>query len=121
MACLRLTLLRPRPGSIEEVQRLLETLDGALAGSEGLVLSFVTRVQSDRLGRVALWHSKEAANHEATREHILSLRSRLHYLSLDTQEVLMEVKSGHVPPELTALLGDLDVESTTELVETGVS
>jgi hypothetical protein len=117
MACLRLTLLRPRPGATEETQRLLEELDGALRGSEGLVLSFVTQVESDRLGRVALWHSKDYANREATREHILSLRSRLRHLSLDTQEVLMEVKSGHVPQELTSLLaGDLDIDETRSLV-----
>lgn len=112
MACLRLTLLRPRSGASEEVQRLLEELDDALCGSAGLVLSFVTQVQTDRLGRVAVWHSKDDANREATREHILSLRSRLRYLSVDTQEVLMEVKSGHVPQELTSLLaGDLDVDA----------
>jgi hypothetical protein len=122
MACLRLTLLRPRPGATEETQRLLEELDGALRGSEGLVLSFVTQVESDRLGRVALWHSKDYANREATREHILSLRSRLRHLSLDTQEVLMEVKSGHVPQELTSLLaGDLDIEETRNLVDAEVA
>jgi hypothetical protein len=116
MACLRLTLLRPRPGASEETQRLLEALDDTLCESEGLVLSFVTQVQTDRLGRVALWHSKDDANREATREHILSLRSRLRHLSLDTQEVLMEVKSGHVPQELTSLLaGDLDVDNAPVL------
>ena len=44
MACLRLTLLRPRAGATEETQRLLEELDAALCNSEGLVLSFVTQV-----------------------------------------------------------------------------
>ncbi len=112
MACLRLTLLRPRIGATEEVQRLLDQLDESLASAEGLVLSFVTQVETDRLGRVSLWHSKEDANRVATQEHILSLRSRLRHLSTDTQEVLMEVKSGHVPPEMTSLLaGDLDIEN----------
>ena len=116
MACLRLTLLQPRPGALEETQRLLEALDDALCDSEGLVLSFVTQVQTNRLGRVALWHTKDDANREATREQILSLRSRLRNLSVDTQEVLMEVKSGHVPQELTSLLaGDLDVDGTPAL------
>jgi hypothetical protein len=122
MACLRLTLLRPRPGAIEETQRLLEALDDALCDSKGLVLSFVTQVQTDRLGRVALWHSKDDANREATREHILSLRSRLRHLALDTQEVLMEVKSGHVPQELTSLLaGDLDVDEVQSLETVGAA
>ena len=106
-----------RPGATEETQRLLEALDEALCSSEGLVLSFVTQVKTDRLDRVALWPSKEDANREATREHILSLRSRLRYLSLETQEVLMEVKSGHVPQELTSLLaGHLGAVEAPELV-----
>jgi len=111
VACLRMTLLRPRPGATADVQALLEELDASLAGSEGLLLSFVTGVESNRLGRIAFWHSKEAANREATRDHVLALRSRLRILSLDTQEVLMEVKSGHVPPELASMLAgyaDLD-------------
>jgi hypothetical protein len=107
-----MTLLRPRPGATEDVQKLLEELDALLAGSEGLVLSFVTQVEANRLGRVAFWHSKDEANREATRDHVLSLRSRLRFLSVDTQEVLMEVKSGHVPPELASVLGgDFDVDS----------
>ena len=110
MACLRLTLLRPRPGASGETAQLLEKLDETLSGAEGLVMSFITRLETDRLGRIALWHTKEAANREATRERVLSLRARLHYLSLDTQEVLMEVRSGQVPAELTSLLaGDLDI------------
>ncbi len=122
MACLRLTLLRPRAGSRDDVQRLVEDLDEELAGSDGLLMSFVTQ-EGDRVGRVSLWHSKEDANREATRERILSLRSRIRYLSMETQEVLMEVQSGHVPRELTALLGgDLVTdESARELATTEVA
>ena len=109
MACLRMTLLRPRPGATADVQALLEELDASLAGSEGLLLSFVTGVESNRLGRVSFWQSKDAANREATRDHVLSLRSRLRFLSAETQEVLMEVKSGHVTADLDSILaGGLD-------------
>ncbi len=119
---MRLTLLRPRDGRREEVQRLVEDLDGELAGSDGLLLSFVTQ-EGDRVGRMSLWQSKDDANREATRERILSLRSRIRYLSIETQEVLMEVQSGHVPRELTALLaGDLVTdESARELATTEVA
>jgi hypothetical protein len=99
-----MTLLRPRPGGTADVQALLEELDASLAGSEGLLMSFVTEVESNRLGRVALWHTKEDANREATRDHVLALRSRLRFLSVDTQEVLMEVKSGHASPDLASML-----------------
>ena len=109
-------MLRPRPGATDEVQRLLDDLDESLSGAHGLVLSFVMQVEPDRLGRVALWHSREDADREATREHTLSVRSRLRHLSMDTQEMLMEVKSGHVPKELTSLLaGDLDIEAKRDL------
>ena len=104
MACLRMTLLRPRAGTTADVQALLEELDTSLAGSEGLLASFVTEVESNRLGRVSLWLTKEDANREATRDHVLSLRSRLRFLSVDTQEVLMEVKSGHIGSDLTSIL-----------------
>jgi hypothetical protein len=115
MASLRMTLVRPRPGASGEAQRLLEDLDELLAGSPGLVFSFVTQVETNALIRLAIWRSKEAANREATREHVLSLRSRLRFLAADTEEVLMEVKSGHVPKELTALLaGDLDVDASAQ-------
>ena len=109
MACLRVTLLKARPGATEEAQRLLEELDEALCDSDGLVLSFVAQMEAGRYGRIALWHTKEDANREAVRDHILALRSRLRHLSLDTQEVLMDVRSGHIPRELiTHLAGDLD-------------
>jgi hypothetical protein len=113
-----MTLLKPRPGATADVQELLEELDASLAGSEGLLLSFVTQVEANRLGRVAFWSSKDEANREATRDHVLSLRSRLRFLSVETQEVLMEVKSGHVPPELASLLaGDLDVDTAIGRLE----
>jgi hypothetical protein len=122
MACLRMTLLRPRPGASGDVQALLEELDASLAGCDGLLLSFVTQVESNRLGRISFWQSKEAANREATRDHVLSLRSRLRLLSIDTQEVLMEVRSGHVPPELASWLpGDVDLDTISHLEEAEVA
>ena len=123
MACLRMTLLRPRQGATADVQALLEELDTSLAGSEGLLLSFVTEVESNRLGRVAFWQSKEAANREATRDHVLALRSRLRFLSIDTQEVLMEVKSGHLPPGFASMLAVVvdDDSAVTQLEESDVA
>jgi hypothetical protein len=84
-----------------------------MASSEGLILSFVTRVDSMRLGRVAPWHSKDGANREANRDHVVACVRALRVPSLATEEVLLEVKSGHVPQELTEFLaGDLDIELT---------
>ncbi len=111
MACLRLTLIEPAPGNEREAQRVLEALDGCLAGAPGLILSFVTEVESYRMGRISLWLSKDDANQVALRDDILALRSQLRRLSRNTEETLMDLKSGHMPEQLAAqLAGDLDSE-----------
>jgi hypothetical protein len=95
-----LTLLKPRPDSDEEVRRLLEELDAEVAESPGLILSFIA-AREQKLGRVSLWQSKQDANREATNDRTLSLRSRLRYLSVEAEESMMEVASGHLPEGLT--------------------
>jgi hypothetical protein len=106
------------PGNSEAAQEALEALDASLAGMPGLILSFVTEVESDRLGRIALWHSKEDANQVAVREDVLALRARLQRLSLSTKETLMELRSGHVPQHLASqLAGDLDLDFLTATAE----
>ena len=100
MAFLRLTLLKPRPESDEEVRRLLEELDAEVAESPGLILSFIA-AREQRLGRVSLWQSKQDANSEALNERTLSLRSQLRILSVEAEESMMEVASGHLPEGLT--------------------
>ena len=99
MAFLRLTLLKPRPAADAEIRRLLEELDAAVSESPGLILSFIA-AREQRLGRVSLWESKQDANREALNERTLSLRSRLHYLSLEAEESMLEVASGHLPEGL---------------------
>jgi hypothetical protein len=89
----------------------MEALDVKLASAPGLILSFVTEIASYRLGRVSVWQSKEDANQVALRDDVLALRSQLRRLALKTDELLMDLKSGHVPSQLAAVLaGDLDVE-----------
>jgi hypothetical protein len=78
----------------------MAALDRCLSGSPGMILSFVTRVESSRLGRISLWQSKDDANQVALRDDILALRSRLRRLALSTEETLMEVSSGHLPQGL---------------------
>jgi hypothetical protein len=102
VAYLRLTMLQPRPGSEVEARELLEELDTSLVGADGLVFSLVMS-QERKLGRVALWHSKDDANREATSDHVMSIRSRLRFLSLSTDETLLEVKSGHLPEGFGAI------------------
>ena len=104
MAYVRLTLLEPQPGAENELRRLLEELDACLADAPGLLLSLVLSQAKGRLGRISLWLSKEEANHEATSPRILALRSRLLFLSLETEEALLEVESGYLPEGFNTLI-----------------
>jgi hypothetical protein len=111
MACLRLTLIEPKQGNREEMQEVLTLLDAKLAKTPGLIFSFVTEIETDKLGRIALWRSKDQANHIAMREDVLALRARLRSLALNTEETLMELHSGYLPEPLSALLaGDMVME-----------
>ena len=103
MAFIRLTMVRPRPGSEQEVRRLMEELDSDLAESPGFIFSFVMTRESQRIGRVSLWRSKEDANREAMSQRTISLRSQLHHLSTETEESVMEVESGHLPEGFSRL------------------
>ena len=103
MAFLRLTLLEPRRGSEDEVLALLEELDGDLAGAPGMMMSLVLHQDARQLGRVSLWQTRDGANREAASAHVLSLRSRLHYLSVTTEERLLEVSSVQLPAGFAAL------------------
>jgi hypothetical protein len=104
MACLRLTLIEPRAGAQDEMQTVMTMLDDRLAETPGLIFSFVTCVEADKLGRVALWRSKDDANRVALRDDILALRARIRSLALETQETLMELRSGHLPGPLQTLM-----------------
>lgn len=111
MACLRLTLIEPKQGNREEIQTVLTLLDAKLAKTPGLIFSFVTEIEADRLGRIALWRSKDEANRVAMREDILALRARLRSLALNTNESLLELHSGFLPQPLAALIaGDMEME-----------
>jgi hypothetical protein len=103
VAILRLTFLEPRRGSEDEVERLLKELDATLANAPGLLMSFLLCQEPRRLGRIALWQSKDGANREAANSHVLSLRSRLRHLSVDTEERLLEITSGHLPEGFSSL------------------
>lgn len=103
MAILRLTILEPRPGYEAEVERLLDELDVTLSGAPEMVFSLVFRQDQRQLGRMSLWLSKDGANREAANSHVLSLRSRLRYLSVHTEERLLEVKSGFMPEGFASL------------------
>jgi hypothetical protein len=103
--------MEPKPGRQLEAQVVLRMLDEKLATTPGLIFSFVTAAGADRLGRIALWHSKEEANQVAMRDDILALRARLRSVALSTEETLMQLDSGYLPEPVAALFcGDVELE-----------
>ena len=104
MAYVRFTLLRPRQGEEREAARVLDTLDSHIARAPGLLLSLVMTGETDGLGRVSVWRSKEEANREAMSDRTMALRSRLHQLAATTEEHLFELESGNLRKALESLL-----------------
>ncbi|MBI2855667.1 MAG: hypothetical protein HYX93_02335 [Chloroflexi bacterium] len=89
-----------------EVERLLDALEDHLSQQTGYIMGFrfVESEDENQVGRVSLWRSHEEADHAATIEHTVALRSRIHRL-IDPGhlEVLVEVKGN--PKNIPAPLG----------------
>ena len=82
MTYFRLSIVKSRPGHEEEVQRLLADLNAAASASDGCLETHLAR-SSDESGdfvRMAIYRDAASAEHAASDDHILSLRSRLHLL-----------------------------------------
>ena len=116
MAFLRLTMIQPRPGSETEANDLLQELDTSLGQESGLLFSLIVNPRSERIGRLSLWRTKDDANRVATTDHIMSVRSRLHYISLSTDETMLEVQSGHFSEAVNSLLGDFKMPASLATV-----
>ena len=87
MHYVRTSLMTPAEGRDEEVRRLNEELSSFYQAQDGCLQSLMITAAdgSGELGRISIWESEEAAEHAATHEHSMSLRSRLH----------LAVKRGH--------------------------
>ena len=82
MPWLRLTVVTPVAGESAEVQRLLNDIEAATAGLPGFVMGgvFTDSEVSDRMGRFALWATREDADKASSVDRVMSLRSELHLL-----------------------------------------
>ncbi len=80
MAWMRFTLVKPVPGASEEVVQLLNQLEDATAVLPGFLMGgvFSDVEASDRLGRFALWTSREDADKASVTDRVMHLRSELH-------------------------------------------
>ena len=102
MPWMRFTLVTPVPGSAAEVLDLLNQLEDATADLPGFLMGgvFTDSEVSDRLGRFAVWGSREDADKASTTSRIMHLRSELHQrIMAGHDESLFEVSgSSHKLP-----------------------
>ncbi|MEE8346322.1 MAG: hypothetical protein V3S20_03140 [Dehalococcoidia bacterium] len=80
MPYIRISLMTPAEGKSDEVRRLNQELSFFYKAQDGCPQSFVLTAAggSGELGRMSIWESEATAEHAATLQHSMSLRSRLH-------------------------------------------
>ena len=95
MTYIRLSVVKPHPGHEAEVADVLRQLNEAAAHSEGCIETYLVRSAdaSGDLARIAIYRDASSAEHAASNEHIMALRSRLHLI----------VEPGHSERAFTSL------------------
>ena len=80
MAYVRLSIVKPRRGREQEVERLLLDLTAYVLTQPGCLGAHVLRPedQSGEYGRIAIYAEEKDADHVANTPHAMSVRSLLH-------------------------------------------
>ena len=88
MPYIRISFMTPAEGKLDEVREYNDELSAFYQAQDGCLQSFVLTAAdgSGELGRMSIWESETTADHAATLQHSMSLRSRLR----------LAVKRGHV-------------------------
>ncbi|MGE0228518.1 MAG: antibiotic biosynthesis monooxygenase [Dehalococcoidia bacterium] len=86
MPYVRISLMRPKHGHEDEVNSLIDRLTEYYQQQPGYVTGYRLRNidGSGRVGRLGVWERHEDAEHAATTDHDLALRSQLNLLVEDT-------------------------------------
>ena len=84
MAWLRLTLATPLPGQGPELKRVLGNLENAVAALPGYVMGgvFTSAQNSGEMGRFSIWRTSEDADHAASVQEVIALRSQINGVAL---------------------------------------
>jgi quinol monooxygenase YgiN len=103
MAYIRISVMTPRRGHREELERALLSLAEFHATQPGHWLSFrvESRDERGRIGRITAWNDEASANAAALTTHDQSLRSQLNQLIADDEHLersfFAELVSGAAP------------------------
>mgnify|MGYP001612014556 CR=1 FL=1 len=82
MPIARQSVVHPLPDSASRVEALLDQLEAHYATFPGYILGFRYRPAGNpgEIGRIAVWHSHQDANHASQNEHVVALRARINAL-----------------------------------------
>ncbi|MBI4497965.1 MAG: hypothetical protein HY689_08720 [Chloroflexi bacterium] len=82
MPALRLSIMVPQPGQRAQVERLLDHLEELLAKHPGYIAGgrFAAADTSQEVGRIGIWRSHAEADHAATDDDVIAVRSQIHEL-----------------------------------------
>lgn len=88
MAYVRLSIMKPLPGSESELQAAHKDLLKFFSQQPGFVDGYILRAQdgSGEVGRVGIWESESHADQAANSDHVLSVRSELMRLVSEDNE-----------------------------------
>jgi len=85
MPYVRISLMRPKHGREDEVNELIDRLVAYYEQQPGYITGYRLRNidGTDRVGRLGVWDRHEDAEHAATTDHDLALRSQLNLMIED--------------------------------------
>jgi quinol monooxygenase YgiN len=89
MLYIRLSLMKPKAGRERDVAAMMDQLVSFYREQQGFVHGYKLTAEDETgdIGRVTVWTSKEAADHVAQSNHVLSLRSDLMPLLEDGSDI----------------------------------
>ena len=108
MAAIRLSIVVPSPGQRQRVEQLLDHLDELLGKNPHYVVGgrFEATDGSGEIGRISVWESEADADHAATDDDVIAIRSQIHML----------VQPGHLE-RLYKYVGHGDFHRLAQMVE----
>ena len=82
MPYIRLSVMKPVPGTDEKVAGILDELLAYFAKQPGYITGYriVEPIEGGEVGRITIWDSAEMADQAASADHVMAIRSQLHLI-----------------------------------------